>query len=54
MKVRFEMCAQALDARVATIAPWRDPEFLARFKGRKDLLEYAAANSIPVDATPKV
>mmetsp|Transcript_46138 Transcript_46138/g.128548 ORF Transcript_46138/g.128548 Transcript_46138/m.128548 type:complete len:249 (+) Transcript_46138:289-1035(+) len=52
-QVRFEMGAQALDATITTIAPWRDPEFLEKFKGRTDLLNYAAENNIPVDATPK-
>jgi argininosuccinate synthase len=52
-QVRFEMCAQALDASLTTIAPWRDPEFLESFKGRTDLLNYAAKHDIPVDATPK-
>ena len=27
---------------------WRDPEFLTRFKGRTDLLAYAAEHNIPV------
>lgn len=26
------MCAQALDSTITTIAPWRDAEFLERFK----------------------
>lgn len=52
-QVRFEMCAIALDATLKTIAPWRDTEFLEKFKGRSDLLAYAAAHNIPVDATPK-
>ena len=52
-QVRFELGAQALDASLITIAPWRDPEFLEKFKGRTDLLNYAAAHNIPVDATPK-
>lgn len=52
-QVRFEMCAIALDATLKTIAPWRDAEFLEKFKGRPDLLAYAAAHNIPVDATPK-
>ena len=52
-QVRFELCAQALDASLTTIAPWRDPEFIEKFKGRKDLLAYAAAHNIAVDATPK-
>ncbi|KAK3744572.1 hypothetical protein QZH41_013486, partial [Actinostola sp. cb2023] len=36
-----------------TIAPWRLPEFLNKFKGRKDLFEYAEANNIPLPVTPK-
>lgn len=52
-QVRFEMCAQALDASIKTIAPWRDPEFIEKFKGRVDLLAYAAEHNIVVDATPK-
>lgn len=47
-QVRFELCAQALDATITTIAPWREPEFLERFKGRTDLLDYAAAHNIQV------
>lgn len=53
-QVRFEMCAQALDASIQCIAPWRDAEFLERFKGRADLLAYATKNGIPVSSTPKV
>ena len=34
-QVRFEMCAQALDARIKTIAPWRDAEFIESFKAAK-------------------
>lgn len=52
-QVRFEMSAMALDAGITTIAPWRDAEFLERFKGRTDLLNYAAEHNIEVDATPK-
>jgi|EP01040_Poterioochromonas_malhamensis_P000651 argininosuccinate synthase len=52
-QVRFEMSAIALDATLKTIAPWRDAEFLEKFKGRTDLLAYAAQHNIPVDATPK-
>ncbi|CAN0556489.1 unnamed protein product, partial [Ectocarpus sp. 12 AP-2014] len=53
MLVRFEMCAQALDSKITTIAPWRDAEFLEKFKGRGDLLAYAAEQGIPVSSTPK-
>ena len=52
-QVRFEMGAMALDASLTCIAPWRDPEFITKFKGRKELLEYAAKHNIRVDAKPK-
>ncbi|GMI01028.1 hypothetical protein TrLO_g475 [Triparma laevis f. longispina] len=52
-QVRFEMCAQSLAPDIVTIAPWRDPEFIESFKGRKDLLAYCTKYSIPVDAKPK-
>jgi argininosuccinate synthase len=54
VQVRFEMCAQALDASIITIAPWRDPSFIEQFKGRTDLLAYASKHNIPVSSTPKV
>lgn len=52
-QVRFELCAQALDAHLKTIAPWRDAEFIEKFKGRADLIQYAKEQNIPIDATPK-
>lgn len=52
-QVRFELCAQALDAKLKTIAPWRDAEFIEKFKGRPDLIQYAHEQNIPIDATPK-
>eukprot|EP00571_Detonula_confervacea_P017182 CAMPEP_0172309948 /NCGR_PEP_ID=MMETSP1058-20130122/10986_1 /TAXON_ID=83371 /ORGANISM="Detonula confervacea, Strain CCMP 353" /LENGTH=419 /DNA_ID=CAMNT_0013022673 /DNA_START=33 /DNA_END=1292 /DNA_ORIENTATION=+ len=52
-QVRFEMCAQALDAKIKLIAPWRDAEFIESFKGRSDLLAYCTKHEIPVDAKPK-
>ena len=52
-QVRFELCALALDASLTTIAPWRDAEFVEKFRGRVDLLKYAAEHDIHVDATPK-
>ncbi|RHZ17377.1 hypothetical protein DYB31_009263 [Aphanomyces astaci] len=41
-QVRFELCAQALNANLKTIAPWRDLEFIEKFKGRQDLIAYGA------------
>jgi argininosuccinate synthase len=47
-QVRFELSYYALDPRIKVIAPWKDREFLATFKGRSDLLSYAAAHGIDV------
>lgn len=43
-QVRFELTAASLAQNIKVIAPWRLPEFYNRFKGRKDLLEYAAVS----------
>ena len=49
-QVRFELAFAALGPDLEIIAPWKDPDFLARFQGRRDLLEYAKLHSIPVEA----
>ena len=49
--MRFEFGYFALDPTLSIISPWKDSEFLAQFKGRSDLLEYAKQNNIPVKAT---
>ncbi len=50
-QVRFELCYYALMPGVKVISPWKDKEFLARFKGRTDLLKYASEKKIPVKAS---
>ncbi|KAF3917128.1 hypothetical protein ABW20_dc0107372 [Dactylellina cionopaga] len=50
-QVRFELAFYALDPKIQVIAPWRDPIFYERFKGRNDLLEYADAQGVPVSQT---
>ncbi len=52
-QVRFELTCYALNPEIEVIAPWRDPEFLAQFKGRTDLINYARDHGIPVTATAK-
>ncbi|KAK6954593.1 hypothetical protein Daesc_004560 [Daldinia eschscholtzii] len=65
-QVRFELAFAALRPSLKVIAPWRLPEFCAKFQsvsrhqipkpwtqGRADLLRYAAENNIPVSSTPK-
>uniref|UniRef100_A0A3B3D1F5 Argininosuccinate synthase n=2 Tax=Oryzias melastigma TaxID=30732 RepID=A0A3B3D1F5_ORYME len=40
-QIRFELTCYALYPEVKIISPWRIPEFYNRFRGRKDLMEYA-------------
>ena len=47
-QVRFELSYYALDPTIKVISPWKDKEFLATFKGRSDLLSYAATHGIDV------
>jgi argininosuccinate synthase len=50
-QVRFELCYYALKPDIKVISPWKDKEFLEKFKGRTDLLRYAAKKNIPVKAS---
>lgn len=47
-QVRFELTYLALAPDIQIIAPWKDPEFIARFKGRSELLAYARETGIPL------
>jgi argininosuccinate synthase len=50
-QVRFELSYYALKPGIKVISPWKDREFLKTFKGRTDLLKYAAEKNIPVKAS---
>jgi argininosuccinate synthase len=50
-QVRFELPLLQFMTGVNIIAPWKDPEFISKFKGRTDLLYYASAQRIPVTTT---
>jgi argininosuccinate synthase len=50
-QVRFELAFYALQPDIQVIAPWRIPEFYETFKGRNDLLDFAAKKGIPVTST---
>lgn len=52
-QVRFELAFYALRPDMEVIAPWRMREFLDRFKGRTDLMNYCKEHNIPIDASPK-
>jgi argininosuccinate synthase len=50
-QVRFELSYYALHPTIRVLAPWKDPEFLAHFKGRHELLAFAREHGIDVTAT---
>jgi len=50
-QVRFELGYAALDPSLRVFSPWKDPEFLAEFKGRPDLLHYAETHGLEVKAS---
>jgi argininosuccinate synthase len=50
-QVRFEFGYAALAPHLSVISPWKDPEFLNKFKGRKDLIAYAKEQQIDIPVT---
>ncbi len=52
-QVRFELTAAALAPELNVIAPWREERFRQEFPGRTEMMEFARANKIPVEATAK-
>jgi argininosuccinate synthase len=50
-QVRFELAYWALAPQIRVFAPWKTPEFLERFKGRIDLINFAKEHDIPITAT---
>lgn len=50
-QVRFELSYYALNPQIKVISPWKDPDFLAEFKGRPDLINYAQDKKIKVKAS---
>jgi argininosuccinate synthase len=50
-QVRFELAYYALDPQIKVIAPWKDPAFLAAFKGRTDMIKYAEEKGIEIKST---
>jgi len=52
-QVRFELSYYSLNPDIEVLAPWKMDEFLTRFEGRADMLNYADQYGIPVSATRK-
>ena len=50
-QVRLELAAAALAPDLRVIAPWREEVFRKQFPGRNEMIAFAKANGIPVEAT---
>ncbi len=50
-QVRFELTAAALAPELSVIAPWREDRFRKEFPGRAEMIAFAKANKIPVEAS---
>lgn len=50
-QVRFELTAAALAPELEVIVPWREERFRKQFPGRAEMIAYAAAEKIPVEAS---
>jgi len=50
-QVRFELAAAALGPELQVIAPWREERFRKQFAGRAEMIAFAGANKIPVEAS---
>jgi argininosuccinate synthase len=50
-QLRFELAAAALAPELRVIAPWRKERFRKQFPGRAEMIAFAKANGIPVEAS---
>ena len=50
-QVRFQLAANTLAPHLQVYAPWRDPEFVARFPGRRQMIEYCRDNDLPIKSS---
>ena len=47
-QVRFQLCTNMLAPEMQVYAPWRDPAFLARFRGRSEMIDYCEGHKLPI------
>ena len=50
-QVRFELAVAALAPDLKVVAPWREERFRKQFPGRAEMIAFAKANGIPVEAS---
>lgn len=50
-QVRFELTAYALNPDIKVVAPWREPDFYRKIRGRSDAIAYCEEHNIPIKAS---
>jgi argininosuccinate synthase len=50
-QVRFQLITNMLAPEFEVYAPWRDEEFLARFPGRSEMIDFCEEKGLSVSAT---
>jgi argininosuccinate synthase len=50
-QVRFQLAASMLANDIEVYAPWRDQNFLNRFRGRKEMIEFCHQRGLPIKAS---
>jgi len=50
-QVRFQLASNILDPALEVYAPWRDPEFVGRFPGRQQMIDYCVEHNLPIKGT---
>ncbi len=47
-QVRFQLACNILEPSMVVYAPWRDSEFVSRFPGRQQMIDYCRSNGLPI------
>src|SRR5262245_14225380 len=50
-QVRFQLVTNMLAPDFEVYAPWRDQEFLSRFRGRSEMIDYCNSHQLPIKVT---
>lgn len=50
-QVRFQLATNMIAPHISVYAPWRDPAFLAEFRGRAEMIDFCQQRNIPITAS---
>ena len=50
-QVRFQLVSNMINPKISVYAPWRDQQFLDKFPGRKEMIDYCEDRGLPIQAT---